>query len=70
LRFIEVLEDCLGKKAQKNLQPLQPGDVPDTYADMEDLAAYVDYRPATPIEVGIANFVQWYKDYYRGEGDA
>jgi UDP-glucuronate 4-epimerase len=70
LRFIEVLEDCLGKKAQKNLQPLQPGDVPDTYADMEDLAAYVDYRPSTPIEVGIASFVQWYKDYYRGEGDA
>lgn len=70
LHFIEILEDCLGKKAQKNLRPLQPGDVPDTCADVEDLAAYVDYRPSTPIEVGIANFVQWYKDYYRGRGDA
>lgn len=66
LRFIEVLEDCLGKKAKRNLLPLQPGDVPDTYADVEDLVASVDYCPSTPIEVGIARFVDWYKEYYQG----
>ncbi len=65
LSFIEVLERCLGKKAEKNLLPLQMGDVPDTYADVADLVADVDYRPATPVEVGIQNFVDWYKDYYR-----
>ncbi len=64
LHFIEVLEDCLGKKAKKELLPLQPGDVPDTYADVEDLIASVDYRPSTPIEVGIARFVGWYKEYH------
>jgi UDP-glucuronate 4-epimerase len=65
LSFIEVLEGCLGQKAEKNLLPLQMGDVPDTYADVTDLVADVDYRPATPVEVGIQNFVDWYKDYYR-----
>ncbi len=65
LTFIEVLEDCLGKKAQKNLLPLQQGDVPDTYANVDDLVADVDYRPATSIEVGISNFVKWYKDFYK-----
>ncbi|WP_434148318.1 NAD-dependent epimerase [Methylocaldum gracile subsp. desertum] len=65
MRFIEVLEDCLGKKAEKNLLPMQSGDVPDTYADVDDLIRDVDYRPATPIETGISNFVGWYKDYYR-----
>ncbi len=64
MRFIEVLEECLGKKAEKNLLPMQSGDVPDTYADVDDLIRDVDYRPATPIEIGIANFVSWYKDYY------
>lgn len=64
MRFIEVLEECLGKKAEKNLLPIQSGDVPDTYADVDDLIRDVDYRPATPIEIGIANFVSWYKDYY------
>ncbi|CAI8933455.1 NAD-dependent epimerase [Methylocaldum szegediense] len=64
LRFIEVLEECLGKKAEKNLLPMQSGDVPDTYADIDDLIRDVGYRPTTPIEVGIANFVSWYKDYY------
>jgi UDP-glucuronate 4-epimerase len=65
LRYIEVLEDCLGRKAQKNLLPLQPGDVPDTYADVEDLIRDTGYRPATPIEVGVARFVDWYREYYR-----
>jgi len=65
LRYIEVLEDCLGRKAQKNLLPLQPGDVPDTYADVEDLMRATGYRPATPIEVGVARFVDWYREYYR-----
>ena len=65
LRYIEVLEDCLGKKAQKNLLPLQPGDVPDTYADVDALVQDVGYKPETPIEQGVANFVNWYRDYYR-----
>lgn len=65
LHYIEVLEDCLSKKAEKNLLPLQPGDVPDTYADVDALAKDVDYRPSTKIEDGIANFVKWYRDYYK-----
>ncbi len=65
LRYIEVLEDCLGRKAQKNLLPLQPGDVPDTYADVADLMRDTGYQPATPIEVGVARFVAWYREYYR-----
>lgn len=65
LRYIEVLEDCLGKKAIKNLLPLQPGDVPDTYADVDALIEDVDYKPTTPIEIGIERFVKWYRDYYK-----
>jgi UDP-glucuronate 4-epimerase len=65
LRYIEVLEECLGKKAIKNLLPLQPGDVPDTYADVDALIEDVDYKPGTPVEVGIENFVKWYRDYYK-----
>jgi UDP-glucuronate 4-epimerase len=65
LRFIEVLEDCLGKKATKNLLPLQAGDVPATYADVADLMADVGFKPATPIEEGISRFVAWYKAYYK-----
>jgi len=64
-RYIEVLEDCLGRKAQMNLLPLQPGDVPDTYADVTDLVNDVGYKPGTPIEVGLANFVAWYRDYFK-----
>ncbi len=64
-RYIEVLEDCLGKKAQQNLLPLQPGDVPDTYANVEDLVRDVGYRPDTSVEEGIANFVAWYRDFYQ-----
>ncbi len=62
--YIAVLEDCLGKKAIQNLLPLQMGDVPDTYADVEALVEDVDYKPETQVEDGIANFVKWYKDYY------
>ncbi len=63
-RYIEVLEECLGKKAKKNLLPLQPGDVPDTYANVDALVQDFDYRPNTPVEDGIARFVEWYKGYY------
>jgi UDP-glucuronate 4-epimerase len=65
LRYIEVIEKCLGKKAQKNLLPLQPGDVPDTFADIDDLVRDTGYRPATPIETGVQRFVEWYCDYYK-----
>jgi len=64
IRFIEVLEECLGKRAQKNLLPLQAGDVPVTYADVDDLTRDVGFRPATSIEEGIARFVEWYRGYY------
>jgi UDP-glucuronate 4-epimerase len=64
LRFIEVLEDALGKKAEKNLLPIQAGDVPATYADVDDLMADVGFKPATSIEEGIGRFVAWYKGYY------
>ncbi len=63
-RYIEVLEQALGKQARKNLLPLQPGDVPDTYADVADLVRDVGYRPQTPVEVGVRRFVAWYRDYY------
>ena len=64
MKYIEVLEQCLGKTAEKELLPLQPGDVPDTYADVEALVQDVGYKPGTPIEVGIARFVEWYGSYY------
>jgi UDP-glucuronate 4-epimerase len=65
MKYIETIENCLGKKAQKNFLPLQPGDVPATFADIDDLARDVGYRPATPIETGIARFIEWYRDYYK-----
>lgn len=64
-RYIECIERSLGRKAQKNLLPLQPGDVPDTFADIDDLVRDVGYRPATPVEVGVERFVRWYVDYYK-----
>ncbi len=64
MHYIKVLEDCLGKKAEMNMLPLQPGDVPDTYANVEDLVTDVDYKPDTSVEDGIARFVNWYKSYY------
>jgi UDP-glucuronate 4-epimerase len=65
LRYIEILEDCLGKKAEKNLLPLQAGDVPDTYANVDALISDIGYKPDTPIEVGVKRFVDWYRDYYK-----
>ena len=70
MHYIEVLEQCLGRKAEKNLLPLQVGDVPDTWADAEDLVRDVGYRPATPVEEGVARFVAWYLDYYKDGGPA
>jgi UDP-glucuronate 4-epimerase len=64
MRYIEVLEHCLGRKAVKNMLPLQPGDVPETYADVQDLVEAVGYRPGTSIEAGVARFVEWYRNYY------
>jgi UDP-glucuronate 4-epimerase len=64
LTFIKVIEQTLGKTAQKNLLPIQPGDVPITYADVDDLMEAVGFKPSTPIEQGIARFVQWYRSYY------
>lgn len=64
-KFISVLERCLGKKAKIKYLPLQKGDVPKTYADIDDLVQDVGFKPATPIEVGIENFVKWYKEYYK-----
>ena len=65
LRYIEVLEQCLGRKAQMELLPLQAGDVPDTEADVSDLIAATGYRPQVGVEQGVANFVDWYRSYYR-----
>ncbi|GAB1596060.1 NAD-dependent epimerase [Lysobacter claricitrinus] len=64
LRYIEVLEDCLGRKAERRLVPMQPGDVPDTYADVEALRRDTGYAPSTPVETGVAKFVEWYRGYY------
>ena len=66
LRLIEVLEDCLGKKAVKLYLPMQNGDVPETYADIDDLARDIGFRPSTPIEAGLRSFVNWYLGYYQG----
>ncbi len=64
--FIASIEKSLGMTAKKNLLPMQPGDVPATYADVDDLMRDVGFRPATPIEEGIQRFVDWYREYYRG----
>jgi UDP-glucuronate 4-epimerase len=65
MSYIAVLEQCLGKKARMNLLPLQPGDVPDTYADVADLMQDVGYQPGTEIETGVASFVDWYRGYFK-----
>lgn len=65
LHLIETLENCLGQKAIKNMLPMQPGDVPRTYADVDDLMRDVGFRPDTPIEVGVERFVSWYRSYYQ-----
>jgi UDP-glucuronate 4-epimerase len=64
MQYIEMLEQCLGRTAQKRLLPLQPGDVPDTYADVEDLVRETGYQPTTPVSVGVERFVEWYRNYY------
>jgi UDP-glucuronate 4-epimerase len=65
LRMIEILENCLNRKAEKNFQPIQPGDVPATFADVDDLVLDVGFQPSVPIEIGIPKFVQWYREFYR-----
>lgn len=65
MTFIETLENCLGKTAQKNLLPMQPGDVPITYADVDALMTDVGFRPQTPLATGLQKFVAWYKEYYK-----
>lgn len=64
MHMIETIERCLGKTAKKNLMPIQPGDVPATYADVDDLMNDVGFRPNTPLEVGLQRFTEWYRDYY------
>ncbi|TQV81635.1 NAD-dependent epimerase [Denitrobaculum tricleocarpae] len=65
MRYIEVLEQCIGKTAKKNMLPMQPGDVPATWADVSDLKRDVGYQPATTVETGVARFVDWYRDFYK-----
>jgi UDP-glucuronate 4-epimerase len=65
MRFIQCLETELGVSARKNYLPLQPGDVPETYADVDDLIRDTGYKPGTPVEEGIAAFVKWYKEYHK-----
>ncbi len=65
--YIGAIEKYLGKEAEKNLLPLQLGDVPDTWADTKALADDVGYQPSTPIETGVKNFVEWYLEFYKDE---
>ena len=67
MHMIETIEECVGKKAEKDFMPLQPGDVVETYADVGDLVADVDFKPATSIETGVARFVDWYREYHQPE---
>ena len=64
MHYIEVLENCLGRMAQKSFLPSQLGDVPETFADIDDLVRDVGYRPATTVEVGVKRFVDWFCEYY------
>jgi UDP-glucuronate 4-epimerase len=65
MKYIEVLEQCLGKTAEKNMLPMQPGDVPATWADVSDLKNDVGYQPSTSVEMGVARFVDWYREFYK-----
>ncbi|KWT82963.1 NAD-dependent epimerase [Candidatus Magnetominusculus xianensis] len=65
LKFIEIIEDTLGRKAEKNLLPMQPGDVAETYADIEKLTRDTGFTPSTPLDAGVEQFVAWYKEYYK-----
>src|SRR5262249_50332440 len=69
MHVIETIERTLGRKAVLNMRPMQPGDVPATYADVDDLARDVGFRPSTPLETGIARFVEWYQNYHGGKGE-
>ncbi len=64
MEFIEAIEEILDKKADKNLLPMQPGDVASTYADVSDLAKDFNYKPSTPLKVGVKNFIDWFRDFY------
>jgi len=64
MQFIKMLVECLGKEAEKEYLSMQPGDVKETFADVDDLMRDVGFKPATSIETGIKNFVKWYKEYY------
>lgn len=63
--YIAALESAIGKKAKMKLLPLQPGDLPETYADMTDFIECFNYKPSTPVELGINNFVVWYRNYFK-----
>jgi UDP-glucuronate 4-epimerase len=63
--YIEALETSLGKVAEKELLPLQPGDVPDTYADVDDLVEEFDYKPSMSVKQGVENFAKWYMNYHQ-----
>ena len=63
--FIEAIENALGKKIQKNMMPLQAGDVPATYANVDDLVRDLDYKPSTSVQKGIDNFVAWYREFIK-----
>lgn len=65
MRFVEIIEEAIGKKAVKNLQPIQPGDVPATYADVRELMEQYSFQPKTPLEEGIRRFIEWYREYYK-----
>ena len=64
MRFIELLEEALGRKAEKKLLPMQPGDVADTFADADTLERDIGFRPKTPLAEGVRRFVAWYRSYY------
>ena len=64
-RIIEAIENALGKKIQKNMMPLQAGDVPATYANVDDLVRDLDYKPSTSVQKGIDNFVAWYREFFK-----
>ena len=65
LDYIKAIEEALGVKAEKELLPLQPGDVPDTYADVDDLVKVFEYKPSMNVKQGVKNFVNWYKEFYK-----
>ncbi len=69
MRYIEVLEERLGRKAEKTLLPMQPGDVPDTYANVDELVRDIGYKPGTTVEEGVSRFVDWYLEYYGSRSD-